>query len=290
MAQPALDHLILFLPCSPTNTPLVPSSISNNFTLTPGGTHADGLTSNTLIILADGCYIELISFLPKDASLIASHWWGPDPNRKGWIDWCLTTSTSPSSNYEKLKDRYQQPINGARMRPDGQEVKWSVTFPKGEDGGQSVRGKVPFFCHDITPRTLRVPLDAEKTAHPSGVLGVLEICVLVKDKQALDTLVSQYTPIFGGARDLDTGNSEVEGKGFNAGRVVSAEGLGIEYYPSINIYTPRDEDEKTRVREKGYWFGNVVLAARIKEAKSKGQRERIDIGRDDIGGLWVEYV
>lgn len=49
MTAPALDHLILFLPASPsTNLPEIPDFVSEIFTLTPGGTHADGLTSSTL--------------------------------------------------------------------------------------------------------------------------------------------------------------------------------------------------------------------------------------------------
>jgi hypothetical protein len=48
----ALDHLILFLPADPeTHLPKIPSFISENFTLTPGGTHADGLTSSMHFVL-----------------------------------------------------------------------------------------------------------------------------------------------------------------------------------------------------------------------------------------------
>lgn len=48
----SLDHLILFLPVdAETNLPKIPSFISDNFTLTPGGIHADGLTSSMLTSL-----------------------------------------------------------------------------------------------------------------------------------------------------------------------------------------------------------------------------------------------
>lgn len=50
--MPALDHLILLVPS------LEPSALSflssAGFTLLPGGTHADGLTGNSLLILDDG--------------------------------------------------------------------------------------------------------------------------------------------------------------------------------------------------------------------------------------------
>jgi hypothetical protein len=70
----SLDHLILFLLIdATTHLPQIPSFLTQNFTLTPGGVHADGATSNTLILLADGCYIKLICFI--DPVKAAEHWW-----------------------------------------------------------------------------------------------------------------------------------------------------------------------------------------------------------------------
>ncbi|KAF2785921.1 hypothetical protein K505DRAFT_290560, partial [Melanomma pulvis-pyrius CBS 109.77] len=198
---PSLDHLILFLPLSTTSPhPSIPSSLSTAFTLTPGGNHADNLTTNTLILLADGCYMELISFLSAD---ISTHWWGPDPHRKGWADWCLTTPSTASENYARLKGQgapsHAPPQAGARLRPDGVQVKWAVTFPAGEHGGQDKRGRIPFFCHDdpITARHLRVPVDAEKTAHGCGALGVLSLTVLVADEEMLEATERVYAAVFG---------------------------------------------------------------------------------------------
>ncbi|KAK3210268.1 hypothetical protein GRF29_44g2114707 [Pseudopithomyces chartarum] len=135
----ALDHLILFLPADPsTNLPKIPDFISNNFTLTPGGTHADGLTSNTLILLRDGCYIELISFAPSAPSeSIASHWWSYFEKHPGWADWCLTNSLTPEANHALVSQSHQEPRHGGRKRADGVDVKWAVTFPRGEHGGQA---------------------------------------------------------------------------------------------------------------------------------------------------------
>jgi hypothetical protein len=52
----SLDHLILFLLLNPhTSLPDLPPALTQNFTLAPGGIHADGASSNTLILLASGC-------------------------------------------------------------------------------------------------------------------------------------------------------------------------------------------------------------------------------------------
>jgi hypothetical protein len=218
----ALDHLILFVPADPkTNLPRVPSYLSENFTLTPGGFHADGATSNVLIILADGCYIELISFLPSASSaLVSSHWWGPLSTFTGWKDWCLTNALSPAQNYNEAKGSHDEPIRGRRKRADGVEVKWSVTFPRGDKGGQSIRGRVPFFCHDETERGVRAPMDEEKTQHACGAVGVKELTVVVKDEGLLEQTSKVYRAILG-----DGGQKEESALRFRLGRVREMTGL-----------------------------------------------------------------
>lgn len=282
---PSLDHLILFLPASPTKSPSIPSFFSSAFTLTPGGAHADGLTSNTLILLADGCYIELICFLPEaSAEKIAAHWWGPDRNRRGWTDWCLTNGVSPEANFEAVKKSHGEPVRGARVRPDGVEVKWAVTFPIGEKGGQRVRGKVPFYCHDVTKREVRVPITPASTAHPCGAIGVSELTVIVKDKEALEATRTAYASLFG--NDGAASGDEIV---FTVGRVESVEGL--EDGSRIVLRLPRGNVEEERVKVNGFWFGDVVLAARGEEGKAAGSREHIDgSGENGVCGLWVEYV
>jgi hypothetical protein len=263
---PNLDHLILFLPLSPSTTqPLIPSFLTENFTLTPGGTHADNLTTNTLILLSDGCYIELISFIPDSPTpATEKHWWGPDVKRKGWADWCLTGATSAVEGSEERGERgegwYQAPRKGARRRPDGVEVKWTVTFPVGENGGQASRGRVPFFCHDdpVTARHLRVPITEEKTKHPCGALGVLSLTVLVKDREMFEATRRVYAGVFESEGVQGFSGDEVV---FQAGRVNEVEDLKGAGGPQI-ILRVANEEETAKVKNKGYWFGKVVLAAR----------------------------
>jgi hypothetical protein len=278
----SLDHIVLFVPLDPdTKLPKLPPFFENNFTLTSGGFHADGATSNTLILLADGCYIELISFV--DATKAPSHWWGPDANFIGWKDWCLTNSKSPEENYDNVKESHREPIHGGRTRADGVDVKWAVTFPKGDNGGQDVRGRIPFFCHDITARKIRVPLSGGKTGHPCGALGVKQLTIIIKDQALLDETTRAYASIIG-----NQGPAEREEIRFVAGRVCDVEGL--EAGAEIVLRLPRDEKEVQAASGTGFWYGDMVLGAKTGADKSCGERVRLDEGADDVRGLWIEYI
>ena|SRR5690242_3315153 len=281
----ALDHLILFLPVDPkTSFPLLPSFFSKNFTLTPGGVHADGLTSNILILLADGCYIELISFVDP-AKDVSSHWWASGAHTHGWIDWCLTNGLAPEESWKAIGGKegsHAEPVEGGRKRADGVEVKWAVTFPRGEKGGQANRGRVPFFCHDVTERGVRVPLSVEKTTHQSGVLGVKELTVVVRDEGLLEETGGVYARLFG--KDGVRRGEEVV---FQTSRVKSVEGL--DEGAKVVLRLPKDGEESKKL-EKGYWYGDVVLAAPAGQGKTAGTRERLDASDESVSGLWVEYV
>ncbi|GAA5821975.1 hypothetical protein JCM3770_003030 [Rhodotorula araucariae] len=166
---PALDHIIVLI--SHATLHALPKELTAAFTVTPGGTHADGLTENKLIIFADGSYIELIAFLPSvSPSARAAHWWGRKAD--GLIDFAITSPCLPTS----FPTAYDAPQAGGRTRPDGVGVEWVVTFPS---PARFERGAVPFWCHDTTPRALRVPDDPPRTAHPARVRGVAGLTVRV---------------------------------------------------------------------------------------------------------------
>lgn len=279
----SLDHLILFLPFDPNTTlPQLPSFFAKNFTLTPGGHHADKKTSNTLIILADGCYIELISFLSPDSA--PSHWWGPDANFVGWKDWCLTNTLKPEESYEHVKESHDEPVRGGRKRADGVDVKWAVTFPK---GGQGVRGRVPFFCHDVTDRSVRVPVGNEKTKHACGALGVREISIVVKDKNVLAETSKVYDSVLG-----KQGSARGDEVLYHINRVIDVDGL--DGGAKIILRLPKDKIESEKVETHGFWYGDIVLVAEAGAGRALGARERLDAqggdDDDDVRGLWIEYV
>jgi hypothetical protein len=278
----SLDHLILFVPVNPdTKLPHLPSFFEKNFVLTPGGVHADGITSNTLIVLADGCYIELISFITNDR--VASHWWGPNANYVGWKDWCLTNSKSPEENHEDVKDTHAEPIHGGRKRADGVDVKWAVTFPQGQNGGQDSRGRIPFFCHDVTERSIRVPLSAKQTEHPCGALGVKQLTIVVKDQDLLEKTRHAYALILD-----DAGPGTGEEVRFQAGRV--SNGSGLQGGAHIVLRLPKNEQELEATNKNGYCYGDVVLGAKAGAGKSHGTREQLDEAEGNVKGLWLENV
>ncbi|KAI5474933.1 hypothetical protein MNV49_002183 [Pseudohyphozyma bogoriensis] len=180
MSAPALDHLILLVPSLKAEDV---AFLSAEFELRPGGKHGDGLTENTLIILPDGVYLEILSFqegvTPERRD---PHWWGRKQN--GWIDFALLpTPQTAAERVAAANERagatfFQEPIYGGRTTPDGKEVKWAVAFPSVDREKGEERGKIPFWCEDVTERSLRVP--SKTTPHPTGATGVSSIELLAK--------------------------------------------------------------------------------------------------------------
>lgn len=74
--------------------------------------------------------------------------------REGWIDWALLDLQPAEKPVEEAVKGsvYAEGQEGGRVKPDGDELRWRVTFPNAEHG----RGGVPFFCKDLTPRNRRV--------------------------------------------------------------------------------------------------------------------------------------
>jgi hypothetical protein len=56
------------------------------------------------------------------------------------------------------------------------------------------------------------------------------------------------------------------------------------------LVLPRDEGDRKKVGERGFWYGDVVLAAKAREGKPAGTKERLDGGENDLRGLWVVYT
>lgn len=234
---PALDHLVLLLNDPHTASSQRQSSLEHaillfselGFQVVRGGTHADGLTSNALIIFPDGVYVELIQF-ERGPSLDSGetpqsfeqrrkrHWWYN--SKPGWIDWCLADGISDgmidsvNENAIRLRESamhelesnqeggdikvvapklcYEQPQEGGRVTMSGEEIRWKVTFPAPPSLSASssvlptgnLRSEVPFWCADLTPRSLRVP--PTYSHHINGSPGIAEITLLY----AHDTVTS----------------------------------------------------------------------------------------------------
>ncbi|KAI0838531.1 glyoxalase-like domain-containing protein [Hypoxylon sp. FL0890] len=214
---PLVDHIVILIPHSFLSAP--PSWFSNLFHFYPGGRHADGLTENTLVLLADGSYLEFIAFVPGvDPQKRAAHQWGA--KKEGTVvDWAVTLPSSlkaegeggegeqKESRQEKAFREVQKKVRdantgivygdlrrGGRTRPDGEVLEWAVAFPKGADNGSAIEpGTVPFWCLDVTARHLRVPYEQPGvTKHPTSVVGVAKIEVLPEFQKTVESAGGIY--------------------------------------------------------------------------------------------------
>lgn len=198
MAAPriTLDHILILFPAKVIQN--LPKSFHDAFTISPGGTHADNKTFNRLVIFKSGVYLELLAFVEDDAKKKKGHWWGG--KTPGTVmDWALGSNSiqDVESVRQKLNEvgseiNFAPGKEGARIKPDGVEIQWVVTNPK--DGIQ--RGSVPFWCHDLTDRQLRVPTTKDTTDHASGALGIKSLD-LVSSKEQFPELVKAYSAMFG---------------------------------------------------------------------------------------------
>jgi hypothetical protein len=129
------------------------------FTVTLGGEHADGLTSNALIPFKDSSYLELVAFLDPDDP--RDNVWGWRPflsSGGGLIDYCAA-SDDLQADVRRLEDLgfdVEGPTDGGRRLPDGAEIRW-CTARIHQDGRI-----LPFLIEDLTPvpcasRTDRLP-------------------------------------------------------------------------------------------------------------------------------------
>jgi catechol 2,3-dioxygenase-like lactoylglutathione lyase family enzyme len=141
------------------------------FTVVPGGRHPVG-TYNGLIALADGSYIELISFYRDNPE---HRWWDALQKGGGLVDFCMQTDDLAGDTV-KLRNagvEIDDPVPWSRARPDGYQLKWLLSLARKEH-----RGVAPFLIQDETPRAERVP---HETSHRNGAAGIGAVIVAVND-------------------------------------------------------------------------------------------------------------
>lgn len=156
------------------------------FQVLPGGKHPGRESSNALIVFTDGTYIELIA------------WGAPNEERwyktlqasgEGLVDFALLPSDTMavlSQAQSRGLTSLHGPVDGGRIRPDGQWLRWS--------SARSTTADLPFLCGDITPRALRVPEAPELCKHANGALGVAGVTLLVQD---IARSVARYRALLG---------------------------------------------------------------------------------------------
>ena len=142
------------------------------FTVHPGGVHHGGVSHNALVVFADGSYFELIAWL-KPAPEV--RWWKLLSSAgEGFVDFALCPENT-GRDAAVARERGLEidgPIDGGRLRPDGVRLDWQIVRPRTND--------LPFWCGDVTPRSLRVP-EGEMRKHDNGVTGISRVVVGVSN-------------------------------------------------------------------------------------------------------------
>ncbi|KAJ9651301.1 hypothetical protein H2198_009423 [Neophaeococcomyces mojaviensis] len=297
----ALDHIVLLL--SPHDFQNVSPWLSNNFNIIEGGTHSKGTSRNKLIVFKDGTYLELFSWIDPQPDGVPPHAdfpsWADKP--EGYIiDWALTGDDA-RANYDGIMQRldkwraenqsgaeriditYNEPASGGRKRKDGQELQWVTTRPRVQQqqpGNTMPRLEVPFFCHDVTARNLRVPFDNESiTTHPCGAIGVSHMDLDVPEEQ-YEQYVKLYLAILGLDEKETTSDRPPDPENHRCFNIaVPAHDLTGEkpHHFSLNIF----RESERRDTSNSQYFKNSGLGAR-----SLGFRtEHDDRKGQHLGGL-----
>lgn len=167
-----LDHIVI---AAVNLDEAIKSYRELGFSVVPGGRHPVG-TYNGLISLADGSYIELISFYRENPE---HRWWRALQKGGGLVDFCMQTDDLAGDTL-KLRNagvNIADPVPWSRTRPDGYQLKWLLSL-----AAEPHRGIAPFLIQDETPREERVP---REVAHKNGAIGISIVTAAVEDLAGL---------------------------------------------------------------------------------------------------------
>ena len=166
--------------------------------------------------------------------------------------------------------KYTLPVTGGRSNHDAVKVKWESSRPVSTKSVD--RTDFPFFCHDVTPRNVRVPFDdSEKTSHPCGAVGISAIEVIVP-KSRLGVVSELYGQILGATPRISDKHAKAARLDFEIGLPV--QGLG----PSmITVCSEEDEVDQIWLHDRGAGIHGLILSVEGHE----GHGEKA-LGTEDI--------
>ena len=239
------------------------------FNVQPGGAHADGATHNALIVFADGSYIELIAFLKPQAP----HRWAAWARRgvEGFVDFALlpdSVGTAIAGAGERGL-AYDGPIDGGRLRPDGERLRWQLGTPPTRD--------LPFLCGDITPRGLRVR-EGEVRIHPNGARGIAALTVAVAD---LAASLDRWRALLGPQWPSDARAATLPGVGLTL--AVLALGAAVVTL----VAAGPDPDEGVALRERLANHGEGLIGIGLQRPAGAGA---LALPSDRCHGAAIEFV
>ena len=220
-------------------------------------------------ILPDGAYIELIWFVhpashyePGTPARTArdTHQWANKP--PGWVSYSflgvppadgpLSTFINTRAEREHNGVAYVPEVYGGRTRGDGAVLEWRLTSPRG--WWDAVGGsRLPFFCQDLTPRSLRVPVDPKSyREHANGSSSVAYLRLLVPPA-SFEQLSKELATVVG---DPPVAVTPTE-RYWVLETVPDAGASGQVSHPRLVISTPtagaEEEEEFVRVRGAGIY-------------------------------------
>jgi catechol 2,3-dioxygenase-like lactoylglutathione lyase family enzyme len=164
------------------------------FTVLAGGKHEANPTHNALVVFEDGVYLELIALQPGSTSPRSprlQRWLAAGP---GLVDMALLPADI-EADIAAARQRgvvIEDAEPGGRLRPDGQQIAWKTANLKGAG--------LPFFCADVTPRSLRAP-EGGARQHSNGAAGVANVTIAVTN---LEASAGQYRALLGLEPHQDT--------------------------------------------------------------------------------------
>jgi hypothetical protein len=170
--------------------------------------------------------------------------------------------------------RYIAPRAGARKRQDGVEVKWEVSRPQFAEAKATppselfptTRIDAPFFCHDVTARSIRVQFDEDDLiTHPCKAHGIAGVDVLVPPDK-LTAYTTLYSSLTGVAPDQITNGSGKKGCTFKL-TTPTSQGAG----PVIRVRVPTSDADQEWLRTRGIGIREIQLS--ISGRKNHGEEK-----------------
>ncbi|EAY26608.1 VOC family protein [Microscilla marina] len=189
-----LDHIVILVN---NLEQAVADYTAQGFTVSPGGTHAGGISRNALIHFQDDTFLELLelrvvprteflrqmhergllrAYQPSAKYGMAHRFYGRvldlrkhQPQAEGITDFCLLVS---NQTHAHLKSRLPltPPFGASRLRPDGQTISWKMYTPLEE--------VLPFFRTDYHPKIVREPAALQ---HANRGVGIHKVCLFTDD-------------------------------------------------------------------------------------------------------------
>ena len=252
-----IDHIVI---AGPKLDDLTAAFKALGFNVVGGGRHPIG-SYNTLIGLADGAYIELLSFYEDSPQ---HYWWDAVHSLGGGlIDFCMVTDDI-CADYAVFEEQgvEMSPLVGlSRVRVDGYRLSWL----NNEIYGQ-YQGLIPFIIEDETPREERVPKEKE---HANGVTGIDTITLAAADLATAERIMSAALGNEGEPTRDDA---------------LNASGVGFDVGPHRLEYLAPD-DESSPLRQ--HIAQNKPVPYRIR-FKRDGRTRSVD--RKTASGALIEFA